>query len=94
VVPAADDRRNPLGIGVAEALKRRQRVGVVLAAGEEQVARPAERGRLLEEGRIVLFDGTELVRQRLGKRRRVDIAEEGCERRKAVLVARQFMGLW
>src|SRR5208283_4991076 len=56
-MPAANRLRRRLGTLEAETAERRERLGIVGHAGEDEIAGcGAESGRILEQARVVLFD--------------------------------------
>ena len=76
------------------ALQGFERAGIVVGAGEDQVAAGAGQARrLLEQLGIVAFDAAQPVEQGLLERRRIGIAQEGGNRRHAGFVGRQAVGL-
>ncbi len=68
VMPAADDRGDGRRVGEAEPGDGLERVRVILAAGEDEVAGCGQRRCLLEERGIAVLDGRQ-VAQQLGRKR-------------------------
>ena len=93
MVPGAHHRGHPHGVLEAELAQGRERLGIVLAAGEHEIARGAQSRLLLEQLGIVALDPPEVPFEVAYERIGAGIAEEGAERRQALVVARQGMGL-
>ncbi len=70
-MPAADGLGRRLGPLEAETAQRRQRVGIVDDAGEDEAAGfRAQRRRVLEQARVVLFDLPQVMRHLIARRTR------------------------
>src|SRR6185437_11504334 len=76
-MPVADDRGDRGRIAEAEVAEGLQRLGIVLGAGEDEIAGRGEARRLFEKARIDRLDGTELCGQRFGEQRGVGKAHQG-----------------
>ncbi len=93
-MPAAHDGGDGRRIGEAQALQRFERVGIVLDAGEDEIAGGRGKGgRFLEQVRIVALDQSEDARQRGGELRGVGEAEEERDAPQALGVGRQAVRL-
>src|SRR5260221_9382819 len=86
VMPAAYRRSRGRRVGKAEAAQRRQRLWIVVDAGEDEIARPGETRRLLEELGVVFLDLHQVLPQLAGERGSVRIAEEDRQPADAFLV--------
>ena len=63
-MPAAHDAGRRRGIAEAQRRQGLERAGIVVGAGEDQVAAGAgEARRLLEQPRVVAFDAVQVVEQ-------------------------------
>ena len=93
-MPAPHDAGRGRGIAEAQGAKGLERAGIVVAAGEHQVAAwPGQARRLLEQPSIVAFHAVQALEQVVLERLRIGIAQEGRDRRHAGLVSRQGVGL-
>ena len=94
VMPAAHHARRPRADRQSRACaKVSQRVGIVLGAGEDEIARPGEARRLLEQLGIVALDRARDARvSAAANASGVAIAEEDRERGDAVRVRRAACG--
>ena len=82
VMPAADHLGNGGAVGKAQAADGGDRLRVIVGAGEDEVAGPAQRRRLLEQVGIVVLDVAEVPEHRRGERlggRKAGEAGEGVE---------------
>ena len=93
-MPAPNDRRGGHRFAKAQRAQRRQRAGIVVGTGEDQVAAgPGQARRLLEQPRVVAFDAMQRGQQRVLERHRIGIAQESRDGCNAGLVGRHAMGL-
>ncbi len=93
MMPAAHDGGRRRRLGVAQPAQRAERLRIVLAAGEHQIARARERGRLLEEMRVMRLDRAEVMQQLAGELGSRLVPEEYREAREAGLVTGQAVHL-
>ena len=93
VMPAAHHRRDPRRLAEAEPRQRRQRLRVVLGAGEDEIAGSGEARRLLEQFGIMPLDRAEPGAEFGDERIRVLVAEKRREPRDPGAVGRQAVGL-
>ena len=93
VVPVAHNPRDPRWVGKAEPRQGGERGGVVLRAGEDEIARSREARRFLEQLGIMLFDRGEMAAQIGDEPIMVRIAEKGREPGDTVAIGRQAVDL-
>ena len=92
-VPAAHDVRDPLRLTETEICECRQRIGIVLAAGENQITRGAQGWRLLEKMRVVALDGAQGAFERCREFPFVLETHEAGNRAKPLDAGGQLVGL-
>ena len=93
VMPVAHHRRDPGRVGKAEPRQGGERVGVVVRAGEDQIARPRKARRFLEQLAIVLLHRGEVGAQIGDEFFGIRVAQKDREPGDAARVVRQAVGL-
>ena len=96
VMPAAHTGGDAAGIGVAHGTQRRDGRGVILHAGENQIALHRIGGECwfgFKHAPVMLFHTAQMMREILGKTGAIGVAQEGCDARYPFRIFRQAMRL-